>query len=158
MSTREEGDPQGSCPVQLTRIEPGLLGERVPGRLSQPVQHARRGLDQHHVAGRADPDAHLPAASQVARRRAGVLGGDQQRVVVPEERQRNQVRSVVPRRREPRVDVVLQPRAGVPDALVTGSWRVDAQLPCLGVGASRANAFMIASVSNVSWSSYRWPT
>src|SRR5690349_8266310 len=35
--------------VQLTRIEPGLLGELVTGGLVQAVQDGGRGLDQHHI-------------------------------------------------------------------------------------------------------------
>jgi hypothetical protein len=113
------------------RVEAGARDEPVTQLLRQRVdlEDLDFALDHGHVAGVAHPQPNGPGSGQVPAGRAVRRRGHQQRLAVPVEGQRHQVRCTVRRgASHPDIDVVVEPMLGVATTLSAGA----------GVGAHRS--------------------
>jgi hypothetical protein len=101
---------------QCTRVEAGARGEPVTPLLRQRVdlEDLDFAIDHGHVAGVAQPQPNGSGGGEVPAGRAVRRRGHQQRLALPVEGQRHQVRCTVRRGTgHPDIDVVGEPMLGV---------------------------------------------
>src|SRR5215204_150748 len=109
---------------QRTRVEAGARGEPVTQLLRQRVdlEDLDFALDHGHVAGVAHPQPNGPGGGQIPAGRAVRRRSHQQRLAVPVEGQRHQIRRTVRRGTgHPEIDVVGEPMLGVATTLSAGA-------------------------------------
>jgi len=107
-----------------TRVEAGARGEPVTPLLWQRVdlEDLDFAIDHVHVAGVAQPQPNGSGGGEVPAGRAVRRRGHQQRLVLPVEGQRHQIRRTVRRGTgHPDIDVVGEPMLGVATTLSAGA-------------------------------------
>src|ERR687889_215373 len=120
---RQDAEPAVRCGLR-SRVETGARGEPVTPLLRQrdDLEDLDFAVDHGHVAGVAQPLPNGPGGGEVPAGRAVRRGGHQQRLVLPVEGQRHQVRCAVLRATgHPYIDVVGEPMLGVATTLSAGA-------------------------------------
>src|SRR5918998_6192229 len=122
-AARDDAEP-GIRGVKRARVEPGAGGEpvtRLPWQLAA-YEDLDLALDHRDVAGAAHSQPHGAGGGEVPAGRAVLRGGQQQRLAVPVEGQRHQIRRAVRRGTgHPDIDVVGEPVLRIATALSAGA-------------------------------------
>src|SRR5215207_2683003 len=122
-AARGDAEPAVRC-GRRTRVEAGARGEPVTPLLWQRVdlEDLDFAIDHGHVAGMAQPQPNGSGGGEVPAGRAVRRRGHQQRLVLPVEGQRHQIRRTVRRGTgHPDIDVVGEPMLGVATTLSAGA-------------------------------------